>query len=209
METTPRPILGLVPAAGRSSRMGEFKPLLPFRGRPLIVNAVGSLLSGGAERAVVVTGLRAAEVEAALENAFGDRVRCVRNLDYARTDMLRSIQLGCAALEEAEALFLLPGDMPAVRPATLRALLDSRPAEAPYILFPVLDGRRRHPPLIHRTLLPEIASFRGDGGLRALWRLHESIIREVPVADEGVALDLDTPGDYQTLINTFDTAERS
>ena len=190
-------ICALVLAAGLSRRMGDFKPLLPLRGAALIENSVGSVLSGGAETAVVVTGHRADEVEGVLRRAFGGRVCFARNPDYASTDMLRSVQLGAAALPACEAFFLLPGDMPVVAKDTYDRLLAVREGGAASVIFPALHGRRAHPPLIDARLIPEILAFGGGGGLRGLWKRYEDDIRAVPVDDAGVRLDVDTPEDYQ------------
>lgn len=177
--------------------MGDFKPLLPLRGRTLIENSVGSVLSGGAETAVVVTGYRGDEVESVLRRAFGERVRFVRNPDYASTDMLHSVRLGAATLPVCEAFFLLPGDMPAVAKDTYDKLLAAREREAASVIFPTLDGRRAHPPLIDAQLIPEILAFDGGGGLRGLWERHEGELLAAPVDDAGVRVDVDTPEDYE------------
>ena len=189
----------VVPAAGLSRRMGAFKPLLPLGRGTVIRSTLLSLLAGGAETVVLVTGYRAEELEAHAAEIRPGRVIFVRNPDYARSDMLRSVQLGCRALPPCDAFFLLPGDMPAVAPATMLALGEAFSAGGASIVFPVTEGHRRHPPLISAALLPEILSFQGDGGLRTLWRRHESDILAVPVEDPGAAADLDTPGDYERL----------
>lgn len=190
-------VRALILAAGLSKRMGEFKPLLPLRGRTVIENSVGSVLSGGAETAVVVTGCRADEVESVLRDAFGDRVSFVRNEEYASTEMMRSVQIGAAALPECDAFFLLPGDMPVVAPDTFDRLLAAREREKAPVVFPTLDGYRKHPPLIDARLIPAITAFDGDGGLRELWKRYESAIRTVAVEDAGVWIDLDTRPAYQ------------
>ena len=197
-------IRALVLAAGLSRRMGEFKPLLPLRGKTLIENSVGSALSGGAETAVVVTGCRADEVEAVLRRAFGGRVAFVRNPDFAATDMLRSVRLGASALPACDAFFLLPGDMPVVAKGTFDKLLAAREGEKAPVIFPTLGGCRRHPPLIDARLIPAIRAFDGADGLRGLWRRYEKDVLTVPVDDEGVALDLDTPDDYETCKQTYE-----
>lgn len=201
-------VCGMILAAGLSSRMGEFKPLLPLRGKTLIENTVDSVLDGGAQSAVVVTGYRGAEVEEVLRRRYGARVTPVRNPGFAETDMLRSVQIGCCALPACDAFFLLPGDMPVVRRATFRKLLSARPAEGVSVIFPTLGGFRKHPPLVDARLIPEILAFQGEGGLRGLWRQHESLIRTVPVDDEGVWVDLDTRQDYQKCRQAYESEKQ-
>ena len=184
----------LVPAAGMSLRMGAFKPLLPYGGATVIENAVGAVLAV-ADEAVVVLGKRADEVSAVLMKRFGTRVRIVLNPDYASTDMLRSVQLGLAAIGECDGLFLLPGDMPAVSVGTLKALRDAFDGSAD-VLYPVMDGRRGHPPLISARLIPGILAYEGDGGLRAV--LKGSVTKELNVSDKGALTDLDTRQDYES-----------
>ena len=197
-------IRALILAAGLSRRMGEFKPLLPLRGRTVIENTVESVLSGGAESAVVVTGYRADEVEGVLRGAFGGRVAFARNEEYASTDMMRSIQIGAAALPACDAFFLLPGDMPVVARGTFDKLLAFREREQAPAIFPTLDGYRKHPPLIDARLISAICAFDGDGGLRGLWQRYESDIRTVAVDDAGVWVDLDTRAAYQECRRNYE-----
>ena len=196
------PVKTLILAAGRSRRMGQFKPLLPLRGRTVLECTVESALRGGAEEAVVVTGNRAEELEALLAGHFPRRVRWVRNENWANTDMLRSVQLGAAALGECGSFFLLPGDMPFVAPDTFSALLAERERQQAMVFFPTYTGRRGHPPLIDAALLPAILSYNGPDGLRGLWRRYKTEVRIVSVRDSGITQDLDTPEEYQRLKNT-------
>lgn len=198
-------IRGLILAAGLSSRMGEFKPLLPLRGNTLIENTVDSAFAGGAASVTVVVGHRGEELSALLRARYGDRVRIAWNPDYAGTDMLRSIQIGCQALPPCDGFFLLPGDMPVVRRETFRRLAAAWSAETISVVFPTLDGRRKHPPLVDFRLVPELLAYDGEDGLRGLWRRHEEWIRTVPVDDEGVRIDLDTRTDYRSCREKFDT----
>ena len=194
-------VKALILSAGRSSRMGAFKPLLPLRGRTVLECSVESVLQGGAEEAVVVTGNRAEELESLLARRFPHRVRWVRNENWAATDMLSSVQLGAAALGSCGAFFLLPGDMPFVAPDTFAALLEERQRQPSPVLFPTHKGRRGHPPLIDAALLPAILSYDGPEGLRGLWSRYDAQVRTVPVQDSGIAKDLDTPEDYQRFSN--------
>lgn len=196
-------ICGLILVAGLSSRMGDFKPLLPLCGKTLIENTVDSMLRGGAEKIVVVTGYRGNEVEDILRNGYAEQVIFARNPDYETTDMMHSIQFGCRAMPECDAFFLLPGDMPAVRQDTFMRMENAYSGEQS-IIFPTLDGWRKHPPLIDARFIPAICSFCEEGGLRQFWKYHKDSIREVPVDDIGVWVDLDTPKDYQSCKNQYE-----
>ena len=189
-------ICGLVLAAGLSRRMGEFKPLLPFRGKTLIENTIDSILSSGAQRVVVVTGHRAEELEEILGEKYEGRVILTRNHEFATSDMLHSIQIGCQAMPECDAFFLLPGDMPVVEPITFQKVLAQRDGTLG-VIFPTLDGFRKHPPLVDYRLIPQILGFHGEGGLRRFWQEQEHLIRTVAVDDAGVWMDLDTQEDYK------------
>lgn len=187
---------GLIVAAGLSSRMGDFKPLMPLRGKTLIENTVDSVLNGGGESVVVVTGYRGDELENLLESRYGDKIRCVRNDDFASTDMMHSIQKGCQALSPCVAFFLLPGDMPLVQPSTFHTLLMARPKDEVSVVFPTLKGYLKHPPLIDARLIPKILAFKGRGGLREFWKEHPEWIHSLPIDDSGIWVDVDTQQDY-------------
>lgn len=189
-------ICGLILAAGLSTRMGDFKPLMPFREKTLIENTIDSVLGSGARQVVVVTGHRAEDLEPILREKYGDRVILTRNPDFSTTDMLHSIRIGCRAMPECDAFFLLPGDMPVVKESTFRKIMEQRSGEIG-VIFPTLDGYRKHPPLVDYRLIPEILAFGGDGGLRQFWKEREAIIRTVSVDDAGVWVDLDTREDYK------------
>lgn len=201
-------LAGLVTAAGMSSRMGAFKPLLPLGEHTVIEATVDSLLTSGAGSVTVVTGYRGDEVEVVLSQHFGEQVDFVRNGDYASTDMLQSVRLGCEALLLCDAFFLLPGDMPAAGEETFRLLADAWRETPDRVVFPTLNGRRKHPPLIPATLIPEILSFCGEGGLRAFWGKLDGRLRTVPAEDPGTGLDLDTPEDYRTCLALLEGRRR-
>ncbi len=194
-------ICGLIVAAGLSSRMGCFKPLLPLRGKTVIENTIDSMLLCGISPVVVVLGYRGRELEAVLRSRYlAGTVIPVYNRDFTSTDMLASIQLGAAALPPCSAFFLMPGDMPVVTKETFLTVCRARSGGAPSITFPTLDGYRKHPPLIDRAFIPGICSYQGPDGLRGFWRLHEDAITTVPVDDAGCWTDLDTYEQYRACL---------
>lgn len=197
-------INGLILAAGLSSRMGDFKPLMPLCGKTLIENSIDSMLLSGVGRIVVVLGHRGADLEAILRSRYiGDTIVTVYNRDFATTDMLTSVKVGLAAMPPCDAFFLLPGDMPVVAKETFLAIYRAMPEVGTAITFPTLNGYRKHPPLISAAFIPEILRYEGENGLRGLWQQHHDQIETVAVDDIGCWTDLDTFEQYFSCINRY------
>ena len=199
-------INGLVLAAGQSNRMGDFKPLMRIGEHMLLEATVRSLFAGGVEHVTVVLGHRAGEVEAMLKAKIPlERVSFSVNHEYAHTDMLQSVRLGVSALPPCDAFYLLPGDMPAVSPQTLRLLASEFRRTDARVVFPMLQGRRKHPPLVSARCAADILAYRGEGGLRGLWQRYEGDLTEVAAEDPGCGLDADTAEDLNRLMRYMDT----
>jgi Uncharacterized MobA-related protein len=197
-------INGLILAAGMSSRMGEFKPLMPLRGKTLIENSIDSMLLAGVNRIVVVLGYRGEELASILQSRYlGDTIVLAYNRDYAVTEMLASVKIGLTVMPACDAFFLLPGDMPVVAKETYLAVYRAMLGRPPSITFPTLEGYRKHPPLIDSAYIGEIMAFEGQGGLRAFWKLQTDSIATVPVDDLGCWTDLDTFEQYVGCLNRY------
>lgn len=191
---TKRRVGAVVAAAGLSSRMGEFKPLLPFDGTTVIGRCIANLRAAGAEEIAVVTGHRAEELRAHLR---GSGVILVHNAFFAETQMFDSLCLGLRALSAAvDVILLTPGDVPLVKPETVRALLD---AEGGFVC-PVCAGKRGHPVALDARYRDALLGFTGEGGLRGAIAALGIPTAAVEVDDAGMPLDLDTPEDYQTAL---------
>ena len=187
-----RKIGAVVAAAGLSSRMGDFKPLLPFDGVTVIERCVANLRAAGASALVVVTGHRAEELAARLRD-----VTLVHNPLYAETQMFDSLRLGLRALPaDCDTILLTPGDVPLVEPETVRALLAAKAGFA----CPVCAGRRGHPVALDGRYRDAVLRYAGDGGLRGAIAALGIPVTGVEVADEGMSRDLDTPADYREVL---------
>lgn len=203
IELAPQPvhINGLILAAGLSSRMGELKMLMPLRGKTVLENTIDSMLLAGVEKIVVVLGYRGRELEVLLQKRYvGNRFVIVYNEHYAETDMLTSLKIGLASMPECHAFFLLPGDIPMIDKETYLKIFKAMPHKGDFIVFPLLQGYRKHPPLVAASFIKEILNFNGEDGLRGFWRLHEESIHTVNVDDLGCWTDLDTRDQYQKCL---------
>jgi CTP:molybdopterin cytidylyltransferase MocA len=192
----PESVTAIVLAAGFSARMGDFKPLMRLGGMTVLERVIRLFQSVGVHRIHVVVGHRAAEVTPRVHRLGA---RSVSNSRYAE-GMFSSVSAGVASLDEAiEAFFIMPVDIPLVRPATLRSLIDAFPDGRAAICHPTFQGQRGHPPLIGWNFSAAIMDEQGSGGLKALLERYESEAVNVPVADEFILLDLDGPDDVQNL----------
>ena len=189
--------VGLVSAAGLSSRMGMFKPFLDVDGKPLIARTVESLLDGGAEKVIVVTGRNSEQVAKVL--SIYPQVQTVYNEHYAETAMYDSIRLGMQQINGCDVILFLPADVPAVRPETIRNLLQCWEKNRPDVLYPVYQGRQWHPPLIAGRLLPALTGYNGENGLKGALQSLCSSSETVLVPDRGCTMDTDYVEDYQNL----------
>jgi len=194
MNPEPSSFAAVILAAGLSTRMGAFKPLLELGGTTLVARTVALFRAAGVGDIRVVAGFKARAVASEARQAGAN---VVVNARY-RDGMLSSVQAGLAAAAGVEAVFVLPVDVALVRPATVAALMGRFVPGA--LVYPVFQGRRGHPPLIDAGLIPGIVSWQGPGGLDMILGTWEARAVEVPVADKAVHLDIDTAADYEKTL---------
>lgn len=191
-----RALSAIILAAGFSSRMNGFKPLLSLGGQPAVVRSVTMFRDAGISDVSVVVGHRAAELRRVLAALC---VRCVENPDY-REGMFTSVSAGVQALPtDCRGFFVHPVDIPLVRSQTVVRVANAFRAARSPVIFPVFDGRRGHPPLIGADLAPRLLDWSGTDGLRGFLAAVDAQSVNVAVADAAIGWDMDTPADYQRL----------
>lgn len=178
-------------AAGYSSRIGGFKPLMELGGQSLISRCAGLFRRAGIDNIVLVTGHRRQEVEV---EAAKLGLTCIHNPDYDR-GMYSSVCTAAAHLTTVNSFFVLPVDIPLIRPATITSLSAAFDGRA--VVYPRFEGLRGHPPLIPAHLIPAILAHDGRGGLKSLLENQEHL--DVAVWDKGILMDCDTPEDFAVL----------
>jgi CTP:molybdopterin cytidylyltransferase MocA len=187
-------IWAVVLAAGASTRMGEAKALLRLADGRRFVDAIAATArAAGTGGVLVVVGPpHGATIRAGLPPGAG----AAWNPQPER-GMLSSVQAGLAALPGgASAALIWPVDIPFVRAATVRAILDAAPGR---IVVPVHNKRGGHPLRVPRRFFGEIAALERSAperGLKALLDAHAGEVERLAVADRAVLVDVDTPEDY-------------
>ena len=184
----------LIVAAGMSSRMGDFKPMLNIGSISIAQRVVATFQQAGVDKIVMITGFNAVTLERHLS---GNGIVFLRNEEYQSTQMFDSVCIGLRYLrDKCDRLLFTPVDIPLFTAATVRSLLET---DAP-LACPCVEGETGHPTLIAASLIDRILADPGDLGLRgALERCGEPM-RQVPVSDRGILHDADTPEDYRALL---------
>jgi len=193
--------VAILPAAGESSRMGKPKLLLPFADTTVVGALIASLRGGGVGRIVVVVAPGDDELRSW---AARDRDLAVTENPRPEGGMLSSILCGLAALgggaglaAAGEVVLVTPADLPAIRPDTIRRLVEALRGASTPLAVPVYSGKRGHPLAIGAGALREAAALDPAVGLRQL--LDRLAVLELAVDDPGVVEDVDTPADYDRL----------
>ena len=193
-------IAGLVLAAGYSSRMGDFKPLLPFGDSTVVERAASTFIKAGVYDVSVVVGWRANDLIPLLDRLG---VQAILNPQYG-SGMYSSVIAGVRSLSpNTEAFLLLPGDYPLVKPRTVQKLIQRYLEGRAKIVNPRFSGRRGHPPLIAVSCIDRDSSFDQPAGLKAVLSRYGDEAVDVEVADQGILMDVDTPEDYQRALETL------
>ena len=184
----------LIVAAGRSSRMGDFKPMLNIGSISIAQRVVATFQQAGVEQIVMITGYNATLLERHLS---GNGIVFLRNERFAETQMFDSARIGLKYLQgKCSRLLFTPVDIPLFTASTVRALLES----GEELACPICGGETGHPILIGSALIDTLLRDSGEGGLKGALERCGTAMAQVQVQDRGVLHDADTPEDYRALL---------
>lgn len=195
-------VAALIPAAGKSRRMGRPKLALMLHGQTVLEHVIAAARTAGASPVLVVIAPRAADLAAIARASSAD----VFQLAEDTPDMRTTVQAGLDWLEQThrfspdDAWLLLPADHPTLDAAAIVPLIEqARGDVAGDVFLPVFEGKRGHPTLIRFRIAPDIRALPPETGLNVLFRKLGSRVREVPSPSADVLRDMDTPEDYEAL----------
>ena len=185
----------LIVAAGMSSRMGDFKPMLSIGSISVAQRVIATLSQSGVSKIVMVTGYNATILERHLS---GNGIIFLRNENYETTQMFDSVKIGLRYLQDkCDKVLFTPVDVPLFTARTAATIL----ASGAKLACPMCEGKQGHPILIANELIPEILNDCGEMGLKgAMDRCSEPLMR-IDVDDPGTIHDADTPEDFSALVD--------
>ncbi len=188
--------VGVVLGAGRSSRFGTPKQLLPFGDTTMLGQVARNASASKLDRVFVVLGRASEELRGSVD--FG-RSAVVENTAYG-TGCASSLLAGMdAAGEDCEALILLLGDQPGVRTEIIDLVLAEWRRKRPWASVTSYDGALGHPFVFAREAFADLRALHGD---KAVWKLIEAYPERVHRVEIEAPLppDVDTPEDYELAL---------
>lgn len=199
------PVLGVVLAAGGSTRMGRPKQLAELDGRPLLAHVLAAVDAAPVDRVVVALGGAA---EAVLEQVdLGRAEPLVVDGWAAGMGHVLASTLARAG-DDWEAVVVLLGDQPLVPGGAVARVVEAWRAGAGPVVTATYGGRPGHPRLFDRGLLPELLRLTGDTGARDLLATHPDRVHRVEVGDLGSDTDIDVEADLERVGNLLTTTNR-
>jgi molybdenum cofactor cytidylyltransferase len=199
--------VGILLAAGESSRMGRPKGLLPWRGTTLLEYQMNSLLQGGCDKVIVVTGKYDVEMTPLLKDRLGViRAYNPKFLEGKTT----SVKAGVGELPDGiHSIVLLAVDQP--RPAwVIEKVLRLHTDFGADVTSPGFDGHGGHPLVFDAKLRPELAAINEeDEGVRQIFRKSEIDHHRVKFDSAIVRLDINTPEAYEDALASYTELAKS
>ena len=192
-------VVGLVLAAGKSSRMGSPKMDLPWGNTTILGAVISAMSSGGLNRVNVVVNPQRLPIVPG--NIPDINIQWIKNLEAEVEEMLVSIQTGLRSLPDfCQYAMICPGDQPTIASSTVRMLLETVTRQTPRLVFPSYHMRRGHPWMVHRNLWQEILHLNKSDNVRTVLQTYEKEIFYVNI-DSDPPSDVDTPEEYLRLVS--------
>jgi molybdenum cofactor cytidylyltransferase len=197
-------LAAVILAAGGSSRMGQPKQLLKFRGTSLLRRAIDTASAVPADQVIVVLGHAA---ERLLPECEATTATVVINGQW-QDGVSTSLRGGLAAVSpEARGVFIYPADMPLLTPEALRELAHRQQVSGRPAAMTEAGGVRGVPVFITRSLFPALMIQEGDVGGAQYLRGHPEAVEAVHFEDADLVRDVDRPEDYARLLELDPDAE--
>lgn len=191
-------IAGILLAAGASSRMGQPKQLLPFRGTTLVRHAAQTMLASACSPVLVVVGCESDRVRAELH---GLEVTVVDNPNW-KGGIGTSIAAAVTILEtvlpqKAAGALLMLCDQPLVTSELLDALAHAIKSGEHLAAGSSYGGTIGVPAAFSCELFAELLLLEPSSGAKTVLARHMGRVQAVPFPP--AATDVDSPEQYAQL----------
>jgi molybdenum cofactor cytidylyltransferase len=184
-------------AAGKSTRMGSLKGLLPWEGKTLFEHQLMSLEKSLIDEIIVVVGYQA---ENFMKITKEHSIKTVYNQHF-QSGKCSSLLAGLRTMESgSDAILVVAVDQPTSF-EVINRLLESLSKSEAKIAVPLFNGKRGHPVLFSGSILEDLLSIKEETlGIRSVFQKYKERISEVPINDCFIQLNINTPEDYEAAL---------
>jgi molybdenum cofactor cytidylyltransferase len=201
-------VSAVIPAAGMSTRMGQNKLLMSFKGKSLIAHAVDTLLASEVDEVVVVLGH---EAEKVMEKLEGKQVKFVQNPNY-REGLSTSVRAGVSAVSPmAKAIMIYLADQPLLEARDvdrlIRAFAQARQLNKS-IVVPFFHGQRGNPVILDTSYRDAILDVVGDVGCKRVIRRNPDRVFVVEMEADHVVRDVDRIEEFEKLVASVNSEQK-
>jgi molybdenum cofactor cytidylyltransferase len=192
-------------AAGASSRMGQPKMLLPWRGTTILGHLISIWNELGASQIGVVINPEYQPLKAELERLAIPSENWIPNPN-AKEGMFNSIQAAAhwpGWNPDITHFVIVLGDQPHLTEELLSSLLEFTSLNSTFICQPSYGLKGRHPVLFPKDLFLSLSQSVGPT-LKDFLNLHRTLIRLYEWDDQALDFDIDTPEAYERARQVYE-----
>ncbi|MCX2719606.1 nucleotidyltransferase family protein [Lentiprolixibacter aurantiacus] len=189
----------LILAAGRGSRMGSTKQLLPYLDRTLLGSVVERANSLSLGKPMVILGNKADKIKKYLAEEQAD---LVVNSSWERgmgNTLSYGVKKAAATKPELQAVLIMLGDQPKISKTHLLQLIQEYKNKKSPIIATAYAHGGGVPAIFDKAVFPDLIDLDGDRGAHKIIRNYPATRLLVP--DKKEVWDIDSPEDYQRLLD--------
>lgn len=196
-----RNVGALILAAGTASRMGTPKQLLKLGQEPMLEHVIRLALAECFSEVIAVIGHEAKAIQETI-HVMDARFRWVMSEDYHKGQGT-SLNEGMSQISKHHVMVFL-GDLPFISRKTIHDMYHLgtemlKDCEEPFVVQPSYLGTAGHPVFFGNMEPGWFKEIRGDRGAKAIMGKFK-VKKKMPVEDEGILFDIDTPEAYQNAL---------
>jgi molybdenum cofactor cytidylyltransferase len=197
-------VVGIILAAGLSSRMGRPKLVLEIDGIPIVARVTRAALESHLKRVILVSGPHPNDIERVLDDlCFHSKLAHVTNL-RPELGMSESVGIGISNIDfEASGAMIILADQPLLTSEIIDQLLNVWSKDSTRIVVPTIRGRKTTPVIFPKPLFPELQQVTGDIGGREIIDRHPQHVVFVEIGTMYDDSDVDSDSDYERLTNSL------
>lgn len=188
----------LILAAGASSRMGKPKQLLQIGNASMLYRVIKNAVNSTTADVFVVLG---AEADSIKDDICDLPIEIIFNPNY-KNGLSSSIAKGIKRLYKYDAVLILLADQLMISGSYLNKMVSELKNHPNTIIVSDYNGVKGVPALFPKRYYTNLLKLKGDKGAKQF--LNSDIVATRTIISSVNLLDVDTPEDYQKLIQDID-----